>query len=118
MPTNYKDPLLLPAGALRHVVTILQSTLTTDLSGVVTTWTPFVSDIRAKIEPMRGLELLRSGQDATNNYITVTIRYVPGIQAAMRVKAHDATYLIQNIENVLERNRVLKLMCLGLGENA
>jgi SPP1 family predicted phage head-tail adaptor len=83
----------------------------------VQTWTPLFSDVRAAIDPYRGTELIRSGQDVTQTFIIVTIRYIEGIAATMQVQAHSGTYVIQSIQNILERNRVLKLLCLGIGAN-
>lgn len=118
MATAPKDPLVLPAGELRHSITILAPTLTTDATGNVMTYTPFLTDVRAKIDPVKGLELIRSGQDISQTFITVSIRYVPGITSQMQVQAHHGLYTIRYIENVLERNRVLKLMCLALEGNS
>jgi SPP1 family predicted phage head-tail adaptor len=118
MASTPKNPLLIPAGDLRHVVNILEPTLSTDASGAVQTWTTFLADVRAAIDPIRGTELIRSGQDVTQTFITVTIRYVPGVTAAMRVEAHHGTYVIQSIENISERNRVLKLLCMAVAPNA
>jgi SPP1 family predicted phage head-tail adaptor len=112
-----KDPLVLNAGDLRHAITILKLTTSVGLAGSETIWTPFLTNVRAKLEPIKGSELIRSGQDVSQTYITVTIRYQPGILAQMRIQANNGTYIIQAIENVLERNRVLQLTCLSVGAN-
>lgn len=111
-----KDPLVLPAGDLRHSVTLLQQQATTDEAGSVVNWVSFAS-VRAAIEPVSGMELIQAGVDATQTYLTLKIRYIPGVTAAMRVQATNGTYVIASVENVLERNRVLKLTCLGVGAN-
>ena len=112
-----KDPLLIPAGELRHSITILQPILTSDSTGNVITYQPFLCDIRAKIDPVRGIEMIRSGQDVSLVFIQVTIRYVPGINASMQVQAQHGLYTIESVQNVLERNRVLVLMCRALSPN-
>jgi SPP1 family predicted phage head-tail adaptor len=117
MATTTKDPCSLPSGDLRHSITILGPTLTTDTTGNVITYSPFLTDVRAKIDPVSGLELIRSGQDISMLYITVSIRYVPGITAKMQVQAYHGLYWIRYVENVLERNRVLKLMCTAVDGN-
>jgi head-tail adaptor len=66
---------------------------------------------------MRGTDLVRSGQDTSLVFITVTIRWQPGITSAMRIQTATGTYSIQAVENVLERNRRLNLLCLALGAN-
>lgn len=111
-----KDPLVLPAGDLRHSVTLLQQSATTDEAGSVVNWVSFAT-VRAAIDPVSGMELIRSGVDVTQTYITVKIRYIPGVTAAMRVQAANGTYVIASVENVLERNRLLKLTCVGIGAN-
>jgi SPP1 family predicted phage head-tail adaptor len=117
MATTPKDPCALPAGDLRHSITILAPTLTTDSTGNVRTYSSFLTDVRAKIDPFHGVELIRSGQDISQVYITVSIRYVPGITSEMQVQAYHGLYTVRYVENVLERNRVLKLTCLGIGDN-
>jgi SPP1 family predicted phage head-tail adaptor len=105
-------------GAMVHQITILQQTQGTDISGAVTVWTPFVSTW-ASIDPVRGTDVLKAGQDTTNLYLRVCIRWQTGIQPNMRVQRVDGvtTYVIQAIENPGERNVVLVLFCLALGLN-
>jgi head-tail adaptor len=116
MASTPKDPCALPAGDLRHSITILAPTLTTDTTGNIVTYTPFLT-VRAKIEPLGGLELIRSGQDISQTFLTVSIRYVPGIISKMQVQSYHGTHIIKYIENVLEKNRVLKLMCVAYEGN-
>jgi len=112
------DPCALAAGDLRHSINILAPTsYTSGASGMVPVYTTAFSGVRAKLDPVRGIELIRSGQDVSQVFITVTIRYMPGITTQMQVQAYHGTYRIQSIENVLERNRVLKLMCIGVSLN-
>ena len=118
MATIENDPTGLAAGDLCHSITILSATASSDASGNIATYTPFLTGVRAKIDPVRGVELIRSGQDVTQTFITVTIRYVPGITSQMQVQAYHGLYSIRSIENVLERNRVLKLLCLAIGNNS
>jgi SPP1 family predicted phage head-tail adaptor len=107
-------------GLFRHVVTIQQygptSPPTFDAAGPVLTWTTFAT-ARAHIEIIKGKDVIKSGQTVTETYIVVTIRRQAGIAAKMRVVATNGTYVIQSIENVEERNRLLNLLCLGLKGN-
>jgi head-tail adaptor len=75
-----------------------------------------VATLRAKVEPVRAMEVLRSGQDVSQTYITVTLRFHALIKASMRLRTQNGTYIIQGVENVLNRDRVLKLMCLQVGD--
>ena len=105
-------------GEMVHQVTLQQQTQGFDVSGAVTVWTPFVTTWAA-IEPVRGTDVLRSGQDTTNLYLRVSIRWQTGIQPNMRLLRSDGvtTYIIQAIENPGERNVILILFCLALGLN-
>jgi SPP1 family predicted phage head-tail adaptor len=104
-------------GEMVHQITILQQTQGVDISGTVTTWTPFLTTW-ASIDPVRGTDVLKSGQDTTNLYLTIRIRWQTGIQPNMCVQKVDgARYIIQAIENPGERNVILVLFCLALGLN-
>jgi len=112
-----KDPLAINAGDLRHAITILQVSTSVGDAGSEVTWIPFLTNVRAAINPMNGTDIIRSGQDVSQTYITITIRYQPGVLGQMRVQANNGTYVICSIQNILERNRVLKLTCLAVGAN-
>lgn len=116
MPTIiYKDPVSLAAGDLRSAVTILHRTTTTDASGTVVSWSTFKSNVRCKIEPLRGVELLKSGVDTTQLYCTITARFDPAITTQMRVQTLDGdVFIIQAIENVLRRNVIMRMTCMGV----
>jgi SPP1 family predicted phage head-tail adaptor len=103
-------------GRLIHRIAIQRQTTTTDISGTVVAWSDFVTTWAA-IEPVRGLEVLRAGQDTTQLYLTVTIRWQSGILPNMRVRSSNGTYEIQSIENPGERNILLVLNCLALGNS-
>jgi SPP1 family predicted phage head-tail adaptor len=108
------NPLSLPAGSLRHKITFLGKTATQDASGNSVTYQPTFTT-RAKIEPIRGTDLIRSGQDTAQLYLMITLRYRAGIDSSMRVQALHGTYIIQAVNNILEANRVLELTCIAVG---
>jgi len=101
-------------GAMVHVVWIYQSVTVEDASGTSTEWRPLLKTW-AQIEPVRGAEVIKSGQDTTQLYLTLKIYWQPNIKATMRVDSLNGSYLIQSIENPGERNIVLILNCLALG---
>jgi len=102
-------------GEMVHQVTILQQTQATDISGAITVWTPFVTTWAA-IDPVSGTDVLRAGQDTTKLYLKIRIRWQTGISPNMRLQRVDGTqYVIQAIENPGERNVILTLFCLALG---
>jgi SPP1 family predicted phage head-tail adaptor len=106
----------LDPGKMIHRVTILRQTTVTDVSGTATAWTTFV-DTWAQIDPVRGNEVLKSGQDTAQLFLTVKIRWQTGILSSMRVQSLNGTYIIQSIENPGERNVILVLNCIALGLN-
>ena len=107
---------MLDPGKMVHRVAILKQTTVTDVSGTATAWVKFV-DTWAQIDPVRGSDVLKAGQDTTQLFLTVKIRWQTGILPNMRVQSLNGTYVIQAIENPGERNVILALSCLALGLN-
>lgn len=108
-------PMLDP-GKMVHRISILQETTVDDVSGTAPDWTAFV-DTWAQIDPVRGIDVLRAGQDTTQLYLAVKIRWQVGILANMRVQTLNGTYIIQAVENPGNRNIILVLNCIALGLN-
>ena len=106
----------LDSGEMRHQITILGQVPATDISGGTVAMAPLVT-CYAKIEPVRGLDVIKAGQETTQLYLTISIWWQAGILPNMQVQALNGLYLIQSIENLLELNVVLKLTCLAIGKN-
>lgn len=110
-------------GAMRHSITITQLGLSsppaTDAAGPVKTYLPFLSSLMAAIEVLRGTDVIRGGLITSQVFLTVLIWYQPGVLPNMRVQNLDNgnVYVVQSINNILERNEVLLLQCIGLGLN-
>jgi head-tail adaptor len=111
-----KWPSLDP-GELRHQITILGPVPATDVSGSTVALVPLVT-CYAKIEVVKGLDVIRAGQETTQIYLIVSMWWQAGIAANMQVQALNGLYLIESVENVLELDVVLKLNCLAIGKNA
>jgi SPP1 family predicted phage head-tail adaptor len=103
-------------GEMVHQVSLLQAQAATDISGTVTAWVPFAT-IWAAINPVRGTDVLKSGQATTQLFLTVKIWWMRGVEPNMRVQSKNGTYIIQSVENPGERNVILVLNCLALGTN-
>ncbi len=104
-------------GKMVHQVTILSQQPVSDISGTSIQWVPFVVTW-AEIVPVRGIDVVRSGQDTTKLFLTIRIRWQTGILPKMRLQTVSGdNYIIQAIENPGERNIILVLTCLGLGAN-
>lgn len=114
------DPLYIPAGSLRFQVTIQQPSTTRDDAGQpVSTWTT-VLQTRARIESTTSpayKELVADGAIASQATDVFTLRW-PGssidLAPGMRIQYGDNTYLVQAVDNVLRRNRVVKLFCMAI----
>ena len=106
----------LDSGEMRHQITILAQAPSSDVSGSTVAMVPLVT-CYAKIEPVRGIDVIRSGQETTQLFLIISIWWQSGILANMQVQALNGLYLIQSVENVLELDVVLKLNCLAIGRN-
>lgn len=113
-----RNPLAVSAGQLRHQISIqAQSTAQDPDTGepasvwntTLTTW--------AQIETLTAREAYQAGASQFVAQVThmVTIRW-PGasvrIAGGMRVLFGERMFMIQAVDNVQERNRLLKLACL------
>jgi|SRR5579859_4140946 len=113
MPTD----LYMPAGALRHPVIIFTPSASADASGApIQAWTTLLT-ARASIRTLTTREALQDSQLVSDVTHIITLRYVGNAnrivsgQRVVRVIGGDV-FLIQGVDNVLFRNRVLKLTCL------
>jgi head-tail adaptor len=106
----------LNAGELRHQITILGPVAGQDESGATVTMQPFVTAY-AKIEIVRGADVIRNGQVTTQTMLVISLWWQVGIASNMQVQALNGLYVIEEIENVLEMNIVLKMNCVAIGSN-
>jgi SPP1 family predicted phage head-tail adaptor len=105
------------AGRLRKTVTIEQVTETRDsMGGVVETWAT-LDKVRAEIRPMRGRELWDAQRVNPELTHVVTIRFLEGVDAKMRVTYTDDRtgftrhLLIDGVIDVAEAHREMQLYC-------
>ena len=105
-------PMLDP-GKMVHWINIQKPTAGTDVSGATTVWRPHLQTW-AQIDPIRGTDVLKAGQDTAQLFATVKIRFQHGIQPGMRVQTKNRLFLIQVIEDPGERNVILILNCIAL----
>ena len=111
------EPLALNAGDLRHSITIQAPSTTGDALGSSgQTWTDILST-RASIQAVTQRELTQDGQTVAQVTHVIKIRY-PGsqfqIQSGQRACCGSLVFNIQTVENVLLRNRVIKLLCVAI----
>ncbi len=100
---------------LRHQVVIYsRQEGTPDASGQRTYTLAAVATTRAEIGPVRSGEVERAHSFGVHTNTKVTIRYRPGITAAMQVVYQGRTLLINGVLNPDERNILLELYCQEL----
>jgi len=107
-------PCLNPSD-LRHSVQIQsQSTDSDALGQPLQTWTTILT-AQASIEAVKQNELYQAGQLTSQVTHTITLRWPPvSISAGMRAVYGAHVYKIQAVNNIEERNVVLKLLVLEL----
>ena len=99
------------AGELRHQITIQTPTEAQDsLGAVISTWSTFAT-VRASVEPLQGREYLALQQVQSEAGVKIRIRYLPGLNAKMRVLWTSKIYEIENILEIESRRREIHLMC-------
>lgn len=104
-------------GKLVHRITLLVEQEVIDITGSTTEWVPWLTTW-AEIEPVRGTDVIRGGQQTTTLFLRVTIRWQAGILPDMRILTDtNQNYIIQSIENPGERNIILTLDCVALSHN-
>lgn len=89
----------LPAGKLRHRISIEQKTHQQDPeTGAMTgVWSPLVQSLPAAVEPLSGREYIAAAQQKSTITARITIRYRTGITAAMRVLHGPLVYNIRAV---------------------
>ena len=115
------DPLYLPAGSLRAAITIEAPSVVGDAFGASGgTWTPILST-RAAVQSITQRELTQDAQTVAQVTHLIKIRY-PGssikIKSGQRIRCGTLIYNIQTVENVLLKNRVIKLLCVAIDATA
>jgi SPP1 family predicted phage head-tail adaptor len=103
----------LDPGELRHRVTVLKEAAIETAAGTDTALETVVS-AWAKIEPMKGTDVIRSGQEITQIPVIVTMYFDSRVQANMQLQAPNGLYAIRAVRNVMELNAVMELTCVAL----
>jgi len=90
---------------LRHRITIQSRSTTPDAyGGQPTTWTDFAVNVAAAIRPLSSRELMAAQAVQAETSHMITIRYRPGIVAAMRAVYKGRYFNLATPLNTDERN--------------
>ncbi len=111
------NPLAISPGDLRHSIQLAaRSTAQDGFGQPLTTWTPYLT-VRASIRQLSGQELFQGDQFSSAAQYRIVLRW-PGsaitINVGDRVLFGSHVYVIQIVDNVLLRNRVINLTCLEI----
>ena len=103
---------MIPAGKLRHSITIQVSTVTQDDYGAsVESWDTFAT-VRASVEPLQGREYFAAQQVQAEVTTRFRIRYLAGVKPSMRVLFEGRTFDVQAVLDPNEMHRELHLMAV------
>lgn len=110
------DPLFIDAGDLRNQVSFSNVSASNDGFGQpVNTWSNYMTTF-AKVENLSGQQLYQSDAFTSQAVWRITIRW-PGagvVNVGDRCFFGAHVFVVQIVNNVLERNRVLQLTCLEI----
>jgi SPP1 family predicted phage head-tail adaptor len=114
---NSEFPTVNP-GDFRHQIILLEQTIGSDAAGANVSYDAAPVTAWAKIDFVRGSELIRAGQDVSQSVIKVTMWYRPEFAVSQRIQVPDgSTFIIQYVENVKMMNMYQVLTALGIGAN-
>ena len=104
-------------GTFRHCVTLLQQTITTDISGSVAVFQEGIDPITisARIDFIRGSEIIKSGQDISTTYIKLTSWYRPEFTGGQHLRVNNSHFIIQYAEDVKMLGIFMVLTCIAFG---
>lgn len=90
--------MTLAAGKLRHRVRIEDLVTAQDSNGdIVQTWQNFADNVAAAIEPLSARELVQSQAVQSEVSARITIRWLPGVKATMRIVQGLTVYRIHGV---------------------
>ena len=107
-------------GDFRHTVTLLTPVAGTDAGGVTTTYQPGSPAvfIYAKIEYLRGAEVIKGGLDTTQAWVKITSYFNAAFTAGKRVQLPKGNQaIIQFMDNVREMDAYMEITGLVIGVN-
>lgn len=102
---------MIAAGHLRHGIRVQSVSSTTDTGGGrVPVWIDYALT-HASITPVSGREQISGGKVQASMTHRITLRWIPGVTAKMRVLFGTRVFNVRAVRNLDERNRWLELLC-------
>ena len=99
------------AADLRHRISIRRRSTAEDALGQeVRSWVEIAS-VRAKVENLKGNEILAANAERAENVYKITIRYRPNIVEKMQIIYESQPLDITNVSDIEGRKRELEIMC-------
>jgi len=99
------------AGSLRNKAEIQKlGTTTNDLGEVEEGDFSKFKDVWCSITPIRGNESFLSNADFSKTTHKIKIRYIPGVNASMRLVWQDRNFNFLNTKNISERFKVIEIL--------
>jgi len=99
-------------GEMRHRITLQRFSATINENGYeIQEWLN-VKTVWALVSNLSGTDYFQAAQIQAKNTVKFTIRYLPGIDPAMRILFGDKVYSISAIDNHKYRNRYLEIKAM------
>lgn len=96
-------------GDLRHRITLQNLTISISENGFeVETWEDYKT-IWAAVSNLHGREYYAAAAVQAENTVKFTIRYLQGLDTALRISFREKIYDIKAIDNIKYRNRFLEI---------
>ena len=98
--------------SLNKRITIQELKLSINENGFeVEEWIPFKT-VWAGVSNLHGREYFDAAAIQMENTVKFTIRYLPGIDTAMRISFKDKYYNITSIDNIKYRNKFIEIKAM------
>jgi hypothetical protein len=107
-------------GAMRHQFTWLVQNSVPGSAGQEVQYLPASPPytMMAAVDTVRGSDVIRGGQTASQTYLEAAAWYDPNFKANDRIlNDNGSVYVVQSIENILEMGVVMVLNLLAIGPN-
>ncbi|MGI6163961.1 MAG: phage head closure protein [Bacillota bacterium] len=96
-------------GDLRHRITLQKLVTTVNNSGFEeNAWVGYKT-LWAALSNLHGREYYAAAAVQAENTVKFTIRYLPGLDTAIRISFRDKSYDIKAIDNIKYQNRFLEI---------